>query len=57
MKHPRFHWAYWRTRLLLFLYGTTEGERKLSKPVEDTLEASIVVLGVFAWLAAMTLLP
>ncbi len=32
-------------------------QAKVRKALDDTLDASIAVLAVFAWLAAMTLLP
>jgi len=40
-----------------WLASSAQGKRKVSKPVEEAIEASIVVLAVFAWIAAMTLLP
>ena len=35
----------------------TSAQARVRKALEDTLEASIAVFAVFAWLAAMTLLP
>jgi hypothetical protein len=39
--------------------GNTSGNESQAnqKRLEETIEASVVVLAVFAWIAAMTLLP
>ena len=44
-------------RALVAKDESTGSDLKLVKHWEDALEASIAVLAVFAWLAAMTLIP
>lgn len=57
MKDGRMNDTNWRSRFHGLLFRNDDGSRKLTKHAEEALEASVVVLAVFAWLAAMILLP
>lgn len=50
-------YLYAAFRALVRRETTTDQQDKPVKHWEEALEASIAVLAVFAWLAAMTLLP
>ena len=48
-----------QSALLALFAPTSETSAQVTvrKAIEDTVEASVAVLAVFVWLAAMTLLP